>query len=138
MPRPSPKRIFEIKPTLTNLALTSNYMVEFGGLGGNLRSYLRDKGLDSRFIGETMGLLCNSAILPGSSFATADIVGNFMGVAEKFAHTRTFTQMDLSFYVDTKYNSLKFLEHWIEFISSGSTTNNLDNVSPLRNGYYLE
>jgi hypothetical protein len=137
VPRPFPKRISEIKPTLTNLALTSNYMVEFGGLGGNLRSYLRDKGLDSRFIGETMGLLCNSAILPGSSFATADIVGNFMGVSEKFAHTRTFTQMDLSFYVDTKYNSLKFLEHWIEFISSGSTTNNRDNASPLRNGYYF-
>ena len=97
-------------------------MVEFGGLGASLREHLRIRGMDSRFITETMGLLCSRASLPGSGFATADIVGNYMGVAEKMAHTRTFVQMDLEFYVDMSYNSLKFMEHWMEFISSGSTT----------------
>ena len=42
--------------------------------------------MDSRFITETTGLLCNRAVLPGSSFATADVVGNYMGVAERW-HT---------------------------------------------------
>ena len=94
--------------------------------------------MDSRYITEQIGLLCNRAVLPGSSFATADIIGNYTGVAEKMAHTRTFVQMDLEFYVDNKYNSLKFLEHWIEFISSGSTTTaGGDSVDPTDKGYYF-
>ena len=138
MPRPFPKKISQIKPTLTNLAQTSHYLIEFGGLGANLREHLRLRGMDSRFIGESIGLLCSRASLPGSGFATSDVVGNYMGVAEKFAHTRTFVQMDLEFYVDNSYKSLKFLEHWMEFISSGSTTDAAgDRVSPLRDGYYF-
>ena len=138
MPRPFPKKISQIKPTLTNLAQTSHYLIEFGGLSGPLRQHLKLRGMDSRFITETTGLLCNRAVLPGSSFATADIVGNYMGVAEKMAHTRTFVQMDLEFYVDNKYNSLKFLEHWIEFIASGSsTTYNGDGADPVDKGYYF-
>ena len=53
-------------------------------------------------------------------FATADAIGHFHGVTEKFAHTRTFIQMEMEFYVDNAYRSLKFLEHWTEFIASGS------------------
>ena len=78
--------------------------------------------MDPRYITETIGLLCCRASLPGSGFATADIVGKYQGVAEKFAHTRTFVQIDMDFYVDTGYKSLKFLEHWMEFMSSGSET----------------
>ena len=78
--------------------------------------------MDQRYITETIGLLCCRASLPGSGFATADIVGKYQGVAEKFAHTRTFVQIDMDFYVDTGYKSLKFLEHWMEFMSSGSET----------------
>ena len=138
MPRPFPKKISQIKPTLTNLAQTSHYLIEFGGFGSSLREHLRLRGMDSRFITESIGLLCSRASLPGSGFATTDVIGNYMGVAEKFAHTRTFVQMDLEFYVDNAYRSLKFLEHWMEFISSGSTTDAAgDRVSPLRDGYYF-
>ena len=120
MPAPRPKKISAFKPLFSRLAQTSHYQVIFGGLSGPLRSYLLQRGIDSRFIGESVGLLCNSASLPGSSFATSDIVGNYTGVAEKMAHTRTFTQIDLEFYVDNDYRVIKFLEHWMEFISSGS------------------
>ena len=91
--------------------------------------------MDARFISDNLSLLCSRASLPGSGIATADVVGNFTGVAEKFAHTRTFVQMDMEFYVDNAYRSLKFLEHWMEFISSGSETK--DGVNPLRKGYYF-
>ncbi len=94
----------------------------FAGLPLLLRQHLRVRGLDSRFITETAGLLCNSAVLPGSRLATADIIGNHMGVSEKMAHTRLFTQIQLEFYVDNEYNTLKFLEHWMEFIANGSTS----------------
>ena len=78
------------------------------------------RGVGYRFITETSGLLCYSAVLPGSRLATADIVGNFMGVSEKMAHTRLFTQIQLEFYVDNEYKTLKFLDHWMEFIGNGS------------------
>lgn len=128
---PRPRRISDFKPLITNLAQTSHYQVIFGQPSSELRGYLLRKGVDPRFIGENAGLLCSSASLPGSSFATADIVGNFTGVAEKIAHTRQFVQIDLEFYVDKQYKVLKFLEHWMEFISSGSGAN------PTSPGYYF-
>ena len=135
MPRPFPKKISQIKPTLTEVAQSSHFIVEFGGLSGNLRRHLRDRGMDSRFITDNLSLLCNRASLPGSGLATADVIGNFTGVAEKFAHTRTFVQMDMEFYVDNSYRSLKFIEHWMEFISSGAETGL--GVNPLRTGYHF-
>ena len=128
---PAPFRISDIKPVITNLAQTSHYQVIFGGLPAQLLSYLNVRGVDQRFVGETVGLLCESASIPGSSLATADISGNFTGVSEKFAHTRLFTQIDLDFYVDKSYRTLKFLEHWIEFIASGS------NQNPSQDGYFF-
>jgi hypothetical protein len=131
VPAPRPRKISEFKPLFSRLAQTSHYQVVFGGLSGPLRSYLLQRGIDSRFINESVGLLCNSASLPGSSFATSDIVGNYTGVSEKMAHTRTFVQLDLEFYVDHSYRTLKFLEHWMEFISSGSFE------QPYQEGYYF-
>lgn len=128
---PRPRKISDFKPLLTNLAQTSHYQVVFGGLPAGLLDHLAYRGIDLRFIGESAGLLCSSAVLPGSSFATADIVGNYSGVTEKMAHTRQFTQIDLEFYVDSGYKALKFLEHWMEYISSGS------GVSPYQPGYFF-
>lgn len=122
------RRIADFKGTLTNLAQTSHFQVLFGGFSFPLRDHLLRRGVDERFLGETAGLLCYSATLPGSSVATADVMGNFTGVLERFAHTRQFTQIDLEFYVDREYKTIKFLEHWIEFISSGSNVQqNFDN-----------
>ena len=93
--------------------------------------------MDPRYITETMGLLCCRASLPGSGFATADIVGKYQGVAEKFAHTRTFVQIDMDFYVDTGYRSLKFLEHWMEFMGSASETDDNISADPLLDGFHF-
>jgi len=126
----SKKSISSFKPLLTNLAQTSQYQVTFGGLPLPLKQHLNVRGVSSFYIGEDVGLLCSSASLPGSSFGTADIVGNYMGVTEKMAHTRLYTQIDLEFYVDRDYKVLKFLEHWLEFISGGS------GVKENTDGYY--
>lgn len=115
-----PKKIGEFRNKLAKTAQTSHYQVFFDGLSRNLFNYLARKGVDRRFIIENAGLLCNSASLPGSTLGTSDIFGNFTGVQEKFAHTRIFTELVLSFYVDSDYKMIKFLEHWIEYISSGS------------------
>ena len=115
-----PRRISDFKPTFTKLAQTSHYQVIFAGLPTPLRQHLNVRGVGYRFITETSGLLCSSAVLPGSRIATADIVGNYMGVSEKMAHTRLFTQIQLEFYVDEEYKTLKFLDHWMEFIGNAS------------------
>jgi len=127
---PRIKKISEFKPLITNLAQTSHYQVMFGGLNGQLITHLNSRGVDARFITESSGLLCSSASIPGSSLATADINGNFMGMQEKMAHTRIFTEMQLEFYVDSDYRMIKFLEHWMEYIVSGGK---LQSTGP---GYY--
>ena len=126
MPAPRPNTISRILPKFQNVAQTSHYLVKFGlpphynNDGYSLADHLRNKGVDFRFDGEDIGLLCSSAVLPGSAMATSDVVGNYQGVVERFAHTRNFTQISLEFYVDNEYKSLKFLEHWVEFIANGS------------------
>jgi hypothetical protein len=126
-----PRRISDFKPLFTNLAQTSHFQVIFGGLPGQLLAYLYLRGVEPRFIAENAGLLCFSASLPGSSFATADVNNNFTGVNERVAHRRIFTEIGLEFYVDRDYRTLKFIEHWMEFISGGS------NADPYREGYYF-
>ena len=115
-----PKKIADIKPILTNVAQTSHYQVFFDGLKPDLFKFLGTKGVNKRFITENAGLLCSQASIPGSSLATTDIFGNFTGVQEKFAHTRIFTELSLEFYVDKDYKMIKFFEHWIDYIASGS------------------
>ena len=121
MPAPRPKRISDILPKLQNVAQTSNFLVKFVLPNGGLRSHMRRKGLNDRFVIEDAGLLCYNAVLPGSALAAVNTVGDYQGMVERFAHTRNFTQVNFEFYVDNEYKSLKFLEHWMEFITGSNT-----------------
>lgn len=118
-----PRRIADIKPLLTNLAQTSHYEVQFGTLPPQLMSYLSRKSIDSRFIAEGAGLLCYSASLPTTTLGSFTVDGNYMGIQEKFANSRIYSEITLDFYVDSNYQMLKFLECWMEFIASGSYNN---------------
>ena len=66
-----------------------------------------------------LGLLCSEAVLPASAYATSEVKDNFMGVTQEFAHTRLFTDIDLTFYVDRDYTVLNFFEAWMNYISGG-------------------
>ena len=132
MPAPRPKRISDILPKLQNVAQTSNFLVKFVLPNGGLKSHMRRKGLNDRFVIEDAGLLCYNAVLPGSALAAVNTVGDYQGMVERFAHTRNFTQVNFEFYVDNEYKSLKFLEHWMEFI----TGNNSRDVSA--DTYYFQ
>ena len=120
MPVPIPKKISQILPTFQNVAQTSHYLVNFGLPSKGLKEHLQARGVDHRFDMNEIGLLCCAAVLPGSSFATELVRGNYQGVMETFPHTRNFTEIQLEFYVDNEYKSLKFLEHWMEYITGGS------------------
>ena len=121
--------------------LKNHYLVKFGLPPGTvydpntLKGHLRSKGVDTRFQLDDVGLLCSSASLPGSAFATVNTVGDYQGVVERFAHTRNFTQISLDFYVDNEYKSLKFLEHWMEYISGSSQPNQTEDSYYFRMRY---
>jgi len=122
VPAPRPKRISDILPKIQNVAQTSNYLVKFALPNSPLKSMMRRKGINDRFIVEDAGLLCYNAVLPGSALAAVNTVGDYQGMVERFAHTRNFTQINFEFYVDNEYKSLKFLEHWMEYVTGGNTT----------------
>ena len=115
-----PRRISDFKPTLTNLAQTSHYQLIFGGLPLGVRQHLNIRGVDYRFMTETTGLLCSSAVIPGSTLADTKVIGNFQGVIENMSHARIYPDITLEFYVDIEYKVLKFFEHYIEFVAGGS------------------
>ena len=129
----SRKRITEYISKIAHSAQTSNYQVFFDGLSVDLIKFLGGKGVDNRFIIEEAGLRCSSASIPGSSLATANIAGNYMGVQEKMVHSRIFTEMSLEFFVDRDYKIIKLFEHWMDYITNGSEN---DNIRKTRDGYF--
>lgn len=131
---PLPRSISSVKSLFGNLAQTSHYEVQFGGLPGGLTSFLLTKGITPFFTSGDFGLLCFSASLPTSSFATAE-VSPYIGIREKIAHTRLYTNISLEFYVDSNYNTLKLLEHWMDYISSGSSADQISNDYFIRMQY---
>jgi hypothetical protein len=68
-----------------------------------------------------LSLLCFDANLPASTYATAEVKDNFMGVAQEFAHTRINIDIDFSFYVDSNYYVLTFFEAWMDYVSGGNS-----------------
>ena len=105
------------------LAQTNHFLVTISSLTPEVESYLQSftKASDvRRFLSERSGILCNDASLPTTSYATAEVKDNFMGIPQQYAHTRVYTDIDFTFYVDENYTLLKIFEGWMEYISSGS------------------
>ena len=132
MPAPRPRGISDIMPKLQNVAQTSKFLVKFVLPRSPVRTFMRQKGINDRFISDNIGLLCSDAVLPGSAMASLNTAGDYQGLVEKFAHTRQFTQVSFDFYVDTQYKSLKFLEHWMEYISGQS------DADPVNDAYHFK
>ena len=123
-----PYNLSVAKNIIGPLAQTNHFQVTFSSLRQSVESYLRDylKVDDIRnFLSRRAGILCDSASLPTTAYATAEVRDNFMGVPQQYAHTRIYTDLDFSFYVDEDYNLLKIFEGWMEYISSGANTSTL-------------
>ena len=113
----------DAKVKFGSLSLNNQYQVHFAGFNGNVIQYLKfSKRIDNAqdFISREAGLLCSDASLPASAFATAEVKDNFMGIPQEFAHSRLYTDIDFSFYVDDDYTMLNIFEGWMDYISSGA------------------
>ena len=112
-----------------DLSQTNHYMVSFSTLNSTLMSYIQNRiGFQEdvrNFLSRKTGLLCAEASLPTSSMATAEVRDNFMGVPQEFAHTRLYTDIDFTFYVDSNYVNLRIFEAWMDYIAGGSELNEL-------------
>ena len=123
---------YDIKKLIGQTALTNNYLVTIpalsSGVGNNknLANHILSYGrlTDDQFVSRKLGLLCSEASLPTSSYATAEVKDNFIGVTQEFAHTRLYADTDFTFYVDNNYDSIKFFEAWMDFISGTGPAQN--------------
>ena len=125
----------DVKEKLGKLSLTNQYQVNFSSLKKTITDYLESLGIDNakEFLSRDAGLLCSDASLPASAFATGEVKDNFMGVPQEFAHTRLYTDIDFTFYVDEDYTMLKIFEGWMDYISSGADA---DGIQPSQRGFY--
>lgn len=121
------KSIKEARELVGNPALNNYYLVEIPtgkaistDLSNHMKNYARLS--DETFPERKLGLLCSEASLPTSSYATAEVKDNFLGVTQEFAHTRLYADIDFTFYVDRKYDSIKFFEGWMDYISGSGVT----------------
>ena len=116
-----------------NLSLNNQYQVHFAGFNTSIVNYLRNNlGIVNAddFISREMGIMCFDASLPASALATAEVKDNFMGVPQEFAHTRIYTDIDFTFYIDENYTNLRIFEGWMDYIASGA------NVGENEKGFY--
>ena len=127
----------EMRSYLNELSLSNYYQVNLNTLTNDLNKHLAQPGynLDKSWYSQKIGLLCTEANLPGSSFATSEVKDNYMGVSQEFAHTRLYTDLDLTFYVDKNYNTLRFFEGWMDYISGGTYFRDLDPNNTLPNSH---
>ena len=147
-PRPRGRSLSEVKAKLLNPATTSHYQVMIGdpfqsgppGVGGfnagiaDFSEYLRRQGLteiggslpiDKR---DKLNLLCCDTALPGSNFATTELLNDSTGVTERHVHRRIFDdRIDLTFYCDAvEYLPIRYFEAWMQFIGNEK----MDNKNP--------
>ena len=122
--RPRPYKTSELKSRITNLAQTSVYQIRIQPPAG-LSTLLKEVGRDLDYVraSEDIELLCDSAVLPGSSFATHEPTNDYAGVTERMAYRRMYDgTLDLSFMVDRSYNVIEMLDGWLDFISGVGIT----------------
>ena len=116
---PSAKSIADIKSALLNPATTSYFEVYLDKPSGLTNNYLSQNGVNFSTNQGKLNLLCSDALLPGSTFTTHDITGDYHGSIHRHAYRRLYDdRIDLSFYVNSEdYLPIRFFEVWMKYIS---------------------
>jgi hypothetical protein len=72
-----------------------------------------------------INFLSYDAVLPGTSLELAQVYGDRQGRIEQYPTRRIYTPVDVSFYIDNKYDVLRYFEDWMAKISPnlGDTSN---------------
>jgi len=107
----------DVQSTLGPLSLTSQFKVSLLlGDPAPLTAHLTKCGLLGTEKQEQYDFLCAEATLPGSTFDMAEEYGSRQGVIERFPTRRVYSDFNLTFYVDSKYNIIRLFEEWMNYI----------------------
>ena len=119
----------QVQDLVGKISQSNQYLVSFSTLKPEILQYLGGYlGINNAgdFLSRKSGLLCSEAVLPTTSYATGEVKDNFMGIPQEFAHTRLYTDIDFTFYVDTNYNAIRIFEGWMDYISGGGERGELN------------
>ena len=119
MAGPTPNKVStsQLVNTFLKVAQTSVYLVKLSPPEA-VQNFLSGRGFDYGNGGRDLELLCNETSLPGTSLATHDVTADFPGVTEKMAYRRIYDEtIDMTFFVDKKYNVIEFFDGWMDYIS---------------------
>ena len=76
--------------------------------------------------------LADEVNVPGFTIATGDVKGLLPGINPKYAHTKTFSEVNLSFILDHDHTPYKVLQNWGELVFPHQETSN----EYIRTNYY--
>ena len=68
-------------------------------------------------------ILCEEISLPGVSSATGNGRGIYQGVDFKYAHTKIYNDLSVSFICDKDYTPMRFFQTWFHYVYDGSDSN---------------
>ena len=74
-------------------------------------------------IDEIVSMFCDEAQLPNTNTAQGQYNGIYVGSGSvSYAHTRVYTELQLGFMLDANLSALKFLNKWMDWMFSGSSS----------------
>lgn len=125
--------IEKVKNVFSKVSFDNLYQVTFPV--GNYSNWLTGSDLtrttldtDGFDLFQKVGLLCTQAELPGTQYATTQVVGDRQGLIELFPTIRSYPPLNLTFYVDTSHVIIKFFETWMNYISPINKTDRSDST----------
>ena len=129
-----PIKTSDLKSRILQLAQTSVYQIKLAPPDA-VKTHLNLNGFNYDNNGEDIELLCNSAVLPGTSLSTHEVIGDYQGVRERMAYRRQYDDtVDLTFYVDHDYKVVDFFDGWIDYISGQGNGQRLSNTDARKFG----
>ena len=113
--RPNVQRTSDLITKIGHLAQTNVYQVKVQAPGPVLGFISTQTGIKYN---ENIELLCHSASLPGSSFATHENTQDFYGSRTRYAYKRQHDEaLTLEFYVDKRYDIFSYFDEWQNYIT---------------------
>lgn len=116
------------------LSYNNEYSFYFDGKSGIYNILKRDYpevftfdyntvGATTANAGAKLKVLCEEISLPGVSSATGQGRGIYQGVNFKYAHTKLYNDLSVSFLCDIDYTPLRFFEKWFHYVYEDDNIN---------------
>ena len=122
--QPKKYAIDDIRSRFQTVAIDNRYQV-FMKPNMTIYNAAAEAGVTRRFVDEDLGLYASDAVLPGSSFADIEVVGDRQGITERMPFGRIYDDVTFTFMVDKDYQTLRFFEAWTQLVNPNSYTNDI-------------